>query len=97
VVVPEDHFLLLSLYQDKSVTKTSKYRTALAAPIRDDDVVCYLIYGISTFQNPVIKEIHAVVSIKKAKRIQVIRDSILNLIFGTGYWSNKQLNHSTGD
>ncbi|MDR1034834.1 MAG: hypothetical protein LBL32_02780 [Holosporales bacterium] len=82
VVLSKRQLILLSKNCDDNVTKTSRYRTIVAAPIRDGDIVGLIFYGTSTFQNVLSQDLKASTTVEKTNIARILFDSIRYLIFG---------------
>ncbi|MDR0942153.1 MAG: hypothetical protein LBM19_00855 [Holosporales bacterium] len=90
LTISEDHNLLTSQNYSKQITKISRYRTAVAAPINEDDNLGAVFYATEIFQNPVVRQLTSDITIKKADVTKVVKDSFAYLIFGASYYEQKR-------
>ncbi|MDR1475811.1 MAG: hypothetical protein LBI20_00625 [Holosporales bacterium] len=89
VVLPEDHFVVLSKKESNNATKIVRYRTAFGAPIHSEDSAGCIFYKISTFQNFIIRNLQINTVIDKTNRFRTLCDSVNYLIFGAGKMSKE--------
>jgi hypothetical protein len=87
--IKEEHFVILSKYLNKNITKTSVYRTMLEAPVMSGENIGVVTYNTSIFKNNIIKYILTDEHIEKANKLKIILDSIAYIIFGSPYRKTK--------
>ncbi|MDR1333057.1 MAG: hypothetical protein LBJ69_01485 [Holosporales bacterium] len=80
--VPKSQKLLLSEKVTNEISRTIKYRIAIAAPTMEGDIVGSVQYTTPTFQKPLTKSLHAQHGVEKAGLLKTISDSLKYAIFG---------------
>jgi hypothetical protein len=83
VTVPQKRKLLLSeKCATNEVRRTVLYRTAIAAPVCENDILGWAHYATATFRNPIVIPLYAQQTIEKAGIFKTAIDSVKYAIFG---------------